>query len=685
MPPATPASGMTPPFIEGSASAIWIAQRFDALEHGPALIDLPTRPAVVGDQRKDTRRFSELPLAQRLQTVAMADFLEAATEAVEQAKRAADIIPSPLSFRILGHVLSAEKRWDEAAAAYRNALSLDPVDATAWRAFGLSRYALGMFGDAVCGLSRAVRCAPDAGEFRRNLARALWAQRHLEKAKAQYAIVLALDPSFGEAWRNRGLVVFAAGNAQAALNAFERACRLDSTLRDIDYLLGCALNRLGRLEDAASRFESALDSAFPPPAHAAIALRIVAGALERPLHAARTALCAAAAFGDVPRRADDGDIHHLTPADFPTLFAGLGKTVEQLPALTPPGPPPPRFGDDAHASVLNDIAFATRGLFLARNTALSVWRGRGAFSAYIITTDHYLATKVYERPNQTATSRSCYFPPDDDYVMPDWLVDLRKTRQLDIDEPCLYLGGTANYGHFLIDILSKLWVSREFEVDERLPVALFPHVGVFRDMVDFFFPNRRIIDLAALCGEDDALMRFRHATVASNPPNHFTRAAIRTAVDRQLGPPSHPPWRKVYLSRRNYHPHRHRVANETEIAAWLVSLGFEVIEPETLSFVETIELFRTTRLFVSPCGAQNVNICFSQPGTVYVELGASYHRGERSWFINDCLGYYGDVLYVRHYGETLFVAPGGHDNNWLSYHPINELQAFFNDLAIAID
>jgi capsular polysaccharide biosynthesis protein len=135
------------------------------------------------------------------------------------------------------------------------------------------------------------------------------------------------------------------------------------------------------------------------------------------------------------------------------------------------------------------------------------------------------------------------------------------------------------------------------------------------------------------------------------------------------------------LSRRNYRPHRHRVDNEEEIAALLVERGFEVVAPETLSFIETIELFRTTRLFVSPCGAQNVNMCFSQPGTVYLELGAAHHKNERSWFINDCLGAYGGVTYVRHYGETVYVAPGGADNNWLSRHPIPELAQMLRQAA----
>lgn len=643
--------------VRQSPATVALAGRVTALESGPGLIELFQRAAATMPADAE-QADSPPPAAVDVHAMAMLGVLSGNPAAVAPAEQAAAEAPTAARWRLLGHALTIADRSDAAAEAYRRAACLAPTDALTWRACGLADYAGGRLGPAVRTFRRSLRCDPAMEELHRNLARTLWALHDLDRAAARYAVVLAIEPSHGEAWRNRGQVLFAAGRAGEALATFTRAAVVDPALRDLDYLLGCAFYRLGRTAEAAARFTAALRDVDPPPVHAVVALRSVTGAVVGVTRGAGHA---------------DGLTRHLAPVDFPTFFAMTpGMRVEHRPSS--PIPPAAGFGAAAQQSARDDAAFAARGLFLARDADVTVWHGAGSFSSYLVTGDHYLATKVHERPNQTRSSRPVYFPPDADNAMPDWLLDLAGCRDLTVDDPCLYLGGTANYGHFLIDILAKLWVADVFGVNPALPVLLFPQTGIFSEITEFFFPDRRTIDLVELHGTGDALIRLRRATVPSNPSNHFTHAAIRAAVERRLGPSRCPPWRKVYLSRRNYRPHRHRVANEEEVAAFLASLGFEIIEPESLSFTETIDLFRSTRLFVSPCGAQNINMCFSHPGTVYLELGASYHRERRSWFVNDCLACYGNVLYLRHYGETVYVAPGGHDSNWLSYHPIDELR-----------
>ena len=69
---------------------------------------------------------------------------------------------------------------------------------------------------------------------------------------------------------------------------------------------------------------------------------------------------------------------------------------------------------------------------------------------------------------------------------------------------------------------------------------------------------------------------------------------------------------KIYLRRNSG---ARKVANSAVLEALLVDHGYVIVEPEKLSFLEQVQLFRNTTKIVSPTGAALSNAIFCKPGT----------------------------------------------------------------------
>lgn len=96
--------------------------------------------------------------------------------------------------RLLGRSLADLVRWDEAVAAYREALRLEPTDAEAASRLGLAlHYGFGRPAEAEPFLREAVRGCPDQATYRVELALALNALARHAEAAAEFQQALALD------------------------------------------------------------------------------------------------------------------------------------------------------------------------------------------------------------------------------------------------------------------------------------------------------------------------------------------------------------------------------------------------------------------------------------------------------------------------------------------------------------
>lgn len=191
-----------------------------------------------------------------------------------------------------GNMLFAKGMMDEAAARFRQALSLQPDYAPAHYDLAIVLHALGKTLDAIDSYHQAIKC--DAGfveahynlgnilaeqgdlpraidsynqaiklkpEFfaaHRMLGKALEALKELESAVVSYQTAIALKPNDGHAHFNLGHVYQTQGKIEDALASYGAALRFDPSLTEAVINVGILLQNLGRITEATAWLEKEL-------------------------------------------------------------------------------------------------------------------------------------------------------------------------------------------------------------------------------------------------------------------------------------------------------------------------------------------------------------------------------------------------------------------------------------------
>jgi capsular polysaccharide biosynthesis protein len=176
--------------------------------------------------------------------------------------------------------------------------------------------------------------------------------------------------------------------------------------------------------------------------------------------------------------------------------------------------------------------------------------------------------------------------------------------------------GADNYYHFLTDVLPRLeLLDRAGATPDRYLV----------DRGTRF--QRELLDQLGLT-EDRCLQSVEHPHVRARElivPS-LPDADLKTPPwivpwlrDKFLPSDLAPPHRRLYLGRGNKR-HTRRVTNEAELLAALEPLGFESIDPGTLSAAEQVRAFAEAELVVGAHGAALTNIAFCPDGAGVIEL-----------------------------------------------------------------
>ena len=167
---------------------------------------------------------------------------EAALEAVEL---------DPLSSEAhtaLGQVLvQGERRWAEGEAQYREALRLDPGNATAWFRLAIAHAQTGRLDEAIDEIQRAQELEPLTLNHGANLGMFMYLKRDYTAARKELERILALDPAFDHGYAVLGRVLLAQGDAAAAIEQFHKQ---NAPVPGGDGDLGRAFARAGRIEEA---------------------------------------------------------------------------------------------------------------------------------------------------------------------------------------------------------------------------------------------------------------------------------------------------------------------------------------------------------------------------------------------------------------------------------------------------
>jgi tetratricopeptide (TPR) repeat protein len=168
-------------------------------------------------------------------------------------EQAAAACPSDLGYQFgLGEALTALRRWEEAAIAYRRVLHADPYLADAHFALGLALQSAGDYARAITSYQAAARFQPEFADAFNNLGSCHWLLGDLPQAEAAYRQALAFRPHCASVMSNLGMVLQAAGHVDEAVELLRAAVGLEPEAALPAVNLGAALCRQRKFGDAAS-------------------------------------------------------------------------------------------------------------------------------------------------------------------------------------------------------------------------------------------------------------------------------------------------------------------------------------------------------------------------------------------------------------------------------------------------
>ena len=149
--------------------------------------------------------------------------------------------------------------FQEAAAAYRKAIVLEPRSPGVQLNLGVVLRALGRLDEAATALQSAVSLLPTLAEAHYNLAVVRRAQGDLEAAQDSYQRAVALSPDFVEAHCNLGNVLHALGRFDEAEASLRSGLALAPTDAEIHNNLATVLVARGKLGEAAELYAKAIE------------------------------------------------------------------------------------------------------------------------------------------------------------------------------------------------------------------------------------------------------------------------------------------------------------------------------------------------------------------------------------------------------------------------------------------
>ena len=142
--------------------------------------------------------------------------------------------------------------WDFAGAEQqlRRAVQLNPNYAEAHFVFGSNLPSVGLLGEAIEEMRKALTLDPLSAHFSRWLGRFLLYARDYAGAIAQSQKTLELDDAYFQAYLDIGSAHLAQGDAETALKWFRRGQALEASVRSYDAFIVRALAPLGRRDEA---------------------------------------------------------------------------------------------------------------------------------------------------------------------------------------------------------------------------------------------------------------------------------------------------------------------------------------------------------------------------------------------------------------------------------------------------
>jgi tetratricopeptide (TPR) repeat protein len=156
-----------------------------------------------------------------------------------------------------GTALYNLKRYDEAIAAYEQAIRLGPNYASAYYGKGLALYNLKHYDEAIAAYEQAIRLDPNYAFAYHCKSVALDNLKRYDEALAASEQAIRLDPDLAFAYNSKGNALYNLKRYDEALAAYEQTIRLDPNYANAYHNKGLALDKLGKSREAKQAYDKA--------------------------------------------------------------------------------------------------------------------------------------------------------------------------------------------------------------------------------------------------------------------------------------------------------------------------------------------------------------------------------------------------------------------------------------------
>ncbi len=204
-----------------------------------------------------------------------------------------------------------------------------------------------------------------------------------------------------------------------------------------------------------------------------------------------------------------------------------------------------------------------------------------------------------------------------------------------IEGAAMLLGNpwAANYHHWLINSLLRLWWTSHFPELQDIPLIVPAQMSSFQreSLTALGVDPRRLLPF------DGALWQIDQLFFPANGDYWPLQLRwLRQRFFEHYGFGDAPGRRKIYISRADA-PGR-RVTNEPEVVEMLARRGFEVLKLATLPLAEQVRAFAEAKLIVGPHGAGLTNIVFAASNATVVDLHPRDEINHALWVEASALG-----------------------------------------------
>jgi len=165
---------------------------------------------------------------------------------------------SSLAWFFIGQAYGKLSQFDQANAAYHQALRNNPEDAVTWNNLGITYKKIKRYDDAIAAYRQALRINPEYADAWYNLGITYEDIKRRDDAIAAYRQALRINPELAEAWNNLGNIYDNFKRYDDAISAYRQALRFNPELAHAWNGMGNIYNSLKRYDDAIAAYRQAL-------------------------------------------------------------------------------------------------------------------------------------------------------------------------------------------------------------------------------------------------------------------------------------------------------------------------------------------------------------------------------------------------------------------------------------------